>query len=80
MAAAAATQILAANKMAANATMENNDNGRDMNSNAFTAAAMSNLFALDPAFKAFLNENDCRDALTHFVKKFLNFEIDWLTY
>merc|ERR1712098_787502 len=30
-------------------------------SNALAAAAMSNLLALDPAFKAFLNENEDRE-------------------
>ena len=58
---AAASQIFAANKMAANAAIENNEDSRDLNSNAFAAAAMSNLLALDPAFKAFLNENEDRE-------------------
>ena len=58
---AAASQILAANKIAANAAMESNEDGREITPNAFAAAAMSNLFALDPAFKAFLNENEDRE-------------------
>ena len=58
---AAASQIFAANKMAANAGIENNEDSRDLNSNALAAAAMSNLLALDPAFKAFLNENEDRE-------------------
>ena len=58
---AAASQIFAANKMAANAAIENNEDSRDLNSNAFAAAAMSNLLALDPAFKAFLSENEDRE-------------------
>lgn len=58
---AAASQILVANKMAANAAMANCEGGNDLTSAALTAAAMSNILALDPAFKALMNENDDRE-------------------
>ena len=58
---AAASQILVANKMAANAAMANCEGGSDLTSAAITAAAMSNILALDPAFKALMNENDDRE-------------------
>ena len=55
---AAASQILVANKMAANSSMSSSEGSSNLASAAFTAAAMTNLLSLDPAFKAFINDKE----------------------
>ena len=55
---AAASQILVANKMAANSSMSSSEGSSNLASAAFTAAAMTNLLSLDPSFKAFINDKE----------------------